>query len=184
VFLFSVLDLDNDGELNEVEIAQAKAIVGSGAFKLQNRAQISKAEFVIYCKDHLDLDDLLAPFEIVPNRRRERDIINEIMDNFTRDGLTDGQTVYLLPYRWWEAWKSYVGFDELQTDISGTGIQGAKPLPINSWHELTHQRKLRSDIVEDIDYKVVPEMVWGHLFAWYKGEPPIKRVAIAINGVV
>ena len=78
--------------------------------------------------------------------------------------LMKGQEWYLIHIRWFKQWKRYVGYDNW--DKSNAGEEAIKPGPIDNTPLLDHGR-LRRQLVDEIDYKLVPASAWDKLISWY-----------------
>ena len=78
--------------------------------------------------------------------------------------LQDRDFWYLINITWYKQWKRYVGYDNW--DMSNAGEEVINPGPIDNT-SLLDQGKLRRDLVDEIDYKLVPEEAWRKLLSWY-----------------
>ncbi|KAJ1095855.1 hypothetical protein NDU88_001005 [Pleurodeles waltl] len=89
--------------------------------------------------------------------------------------LRPGDTWYLLDYRWYQQWKTYVD----------SGDQNSSTFPghinnIELFDDLETHR-LKEKLVEDEDYVLVPAEVWQKLVSWYgleKNQPAIERTVM------
>ena len=78
--------------------------------------------------------------------------------------LQDRDFWYLINITWYKQWKRYVGYDNW--DMSNAGEEVINPGPIDNT-SLLDQGKLRRHLVDEIDYKLVPEEAWRKLLSWY-----------------
>ena len=82
--------------------------------------------------------------------------------------LRGGDLYYVLSTKWFSSWRRYVGFDGSEED-------DVEPGPISNEPLCESHGFLRSDLVEQDDYSLVPEKVWKSLEAWYGGGPSFAR---------
>ena len=101
----------------------------------------------------------------------------EFVKKHLRSQLRKGQEWYLLDVRWFKQWKKYVAFDVGDTDGAGKSSSHPGPIDSSSLYE-SNSTTLRSCLIDEVDYMLVPEPVWNKLQAWYglaDGSQPICR---------
>eukprot|EP00794_Sanderia_malayensis_P007084 gene7084-7884_t len=91
--------------------------------------------------------------------------------------LERGQTWYLIDARWFKQWKRYVGFVMKYPD---SGQESENPGPIDNSNIIKSGKTdtLKDNLMEEVDYVLLPEPVWNDLYSWYgsqHGQDPIAR---------
>ena len=89
----------------------------------------------------------------------------------------DGEIKYIVSKSWWNSWVDYSNFDP-GSEESRSGDEYKRPGMIVNKH-LTSKRdnfKLRTNVIEDHDYVVLPAPVWSLLYAWYEADMSMPRV--------
>ena len=98
--------------------------------------------------------------------------------------LVEGHKWCLIHMRWYRRWKQYVGYDNWNR--SRAGEEAAYPGPIDNTY-LIENDKLRRHQVDEIDYKLVPELAWDKLLSWYdisEGSMKIRRQVVVYGKFV
>jgi hypothetical protein len=105
---------------------------------------------------------LVAPHE---EKKQIKDLVNNTK-------LKEGQEWFVLDFKWWQLWKSFVGYDD--TTGSDGGGDASRPGPITNTDLLdaaevagTESNRLRPGLVEEYDYVVIPKQAWTILESWY-----------------
>lgn len=93
-----------------------------------------------------------------------------IKDLFKKHGKLDANDKwYLISFKWYKLWKEHVGFDS-EDDKSTPSQTQVEPIDnsdlLNTGSDPTRP-KLKSNLLEDSDYALVPEQVWNMLHSWY-----------------
>ena len=127
----------------------------------------------------------------------EAEVVGELFGQLSFDAPG---TVFIISQGWWARWCAYSGLsgphasvpedDSAWVKLSGSGRpavgedkEGAGPGAIDNGvasglldRTATAQvLRLRQDVVEGKDYKVLPRAVWATLHKWYGGGPVIQR---------
>lgn len=83
--------------------------------------------------------------------------------------LKEGGVWYPIEIRWYNVWASYAETNtERPTGPVDNSSLGHDEAPL----------KLRKDLVEDVDYKLVPQQVWEYLLSIYSGGPGFPRSVV------
>ncbi|GFR98798.1 ubiquitin carboxyl-terminal hydrolase 15, partial [Elysia marginata] len=103
-----------------------------------------------------------------------------IIGDYLKEQLKKGEAWYLIDVWWFKQWKKYVGYD--QWDTHSMGDQSVHPGPIDNT-SLLHQEKmiLKEDLVDELDYVLLPKEGFEKLASWYgtvPGQEPIIRNVI------
>lgn len=101
-------------------------------------------------------------------RSKRKKLIKEWL---LKSSLKKGDWWYLIPYKWWSAWKNSVHYDEEEELSSSSEDVQIEPLD-NSF--LMENGKLKQGLMDSVDYYVVPQVVWNQLKDWYD-DPLSKR---------
>jgi len=122
------------------------------------------------------MTELVAPHE---EKKQIKDLVNNTK-------LKEGQEWFVVDFKWWQLWKSYVGYDD--TTGSGGGDASSRPGPITNTDLLdaaevagTDSNRLRPGLVEEYDYVVIPKQAWTNLESWYGGGPKIMRRVVTVG---
>ncbi|XP_033647195.1 ubiquitin carboxyl-terminal hydrolase 15-like [Asterias rubens] len=105
---------------------------------------------------------------------------NQISD-LLKTSLKKGDIWYLLDSKWFKQWKKYVGYDSW--DMYNLGNETSNPGPIDNsglFVEGTTD-KLKENLIDDLDYVLLPADAWEKLTSWYgttPNEEPIKRKVV------
>ena len=98
-----------------------------------------------------------------------------IKDLFKKHGkLAANETWYLISYKWYKLWKEHVGVDnedDKTTESSQTQVEPIDNTDLvnaSAGGDSLERPKLKSGLLEDSDYALVPEQVWNMLFTWYE----------------
>ena len=87
------------------------------------------------------------------------------ISHLSKTAMEVGDNWFVLDVRWLEKWKTYVGYDDgLYSSPVGYGTDS--PGPIDNSH-ICENGVLRSKLVCDIQYSLVPQGAWENLVAWY-----------------
>lgn len=89
---------------------------------------------------------------IVPDYYKQRQIVLPAL----RESLTEDAVWRLIPFKWFEQWKSIAEKDE--------NSQKCPPLDISILFE---KNKLKENLKEEQDYTMVPENVYEKLNEWH-----------------
>jgi hypothetical protein len=106
--------------------------------------------------------------ELAPHEEKKQ--IKDLVDNTK---LKEGQEWFVVDYKWWQLWKSYVNYDN--TGSSGDADEPPPRPGLISNADLldsapaagVDSSRLRPGLVEEYDYVVVPKEAWIKLEAWY-----------------
>lgn len=137
----------------------------------------------------------------LPHPPEEEDRIVMDLMNKSESNLKEGNLYYVISNRWFTSWKKYVGrgSGESSTDRQLSVSQQSnvvpskmadRPGPIDNSDIVVDRNdcgcndlELRRTLHEGVDYVLVPQEVWGKLFDWYKGGPPLPRKLIVQEGL-
>ena len=111
---------------------------------------------------------------VIPSYSEQCEIISPIL----RPALVSGDAWYLLDLKWYQEWQKYVGYDKWSN--LGAGLESNRPGPINlsALYSGDSADKVKDNLVDELDYFLVPAVVWEKLVSWYglaEGQTPIKR---------
>jgi len=105
--------------------------------------------------------------------------------------ICEGDLFFLVPYKWWTTWKSYVNYDmemeagaEPETTTVRTEAAGnLSPSAIDTTLLIEpSSNRLKLGLIERQDYQIVNDNVWKTLVGWYGVDgPPIARKLIAVG---
>jgi ubiquitin carboxyl-terminal hydrolase 4/11/15 len=115
------------------------------------------------------------------NPQNERLAIKSILDNVH---YKEGDKWYLIPVKWWEAWRAYVGYeDENRSEIgNGEPLRYAqKPGPVDNSELLDEDGKLKRGLMEQEHYVLLPQRAWNYIINRYSGGPEISRDMISVG---
>ena len=99
------------------------------------------------------------------------------------------QPYNIISSKWWQSWAEYAGFYR-QDSRSVDDTEFSAPLPIDNsslidsdlnYSDLLEFVSLRKDIIEGLDYIIIPKEVWYCLLSWYGGGPTIQRESFALR---
>ncbi|KAK3768270.1 hypothetical protein RRG08_031063 [Elysia crispata] len=103
-----------------------------------------------------------------------------IIGDYLKETLKKDEFWYLVDVRWFKQWKKYVGYD--QWDTHSMGDQSVHPGPIdNSSLFMQDTKTLKEDLVDELDYILLPKEGFEKLASWYGTIPtqePITRKVI------
>ncbi|KAJ0968755.1 hypothetical protein J5N97_021632 [Dioscorea zingiberensis] len=124
----------------------------------------------------------------------EKEIILELI-KASDSNLKEGDTFYLVSSSWWRGWREYVRLDENDGPSSSSGQSDdsipCRPGQIDNMVLILSEMNrdigvsdIQRNLLEGVDYDLVPEEVWKKLLEWYKGGPEIPRKLISdgLNG--
>lgn len=109
----------------------------------------------------------------------EKRLIKEL--DWERKKTGKNQTWYLLSAKWLEDWKTYVDYDDAESDSDedDEGAEKVRPGPITNSMLLEPQSDyLRRECTEGRHYIIVPEEAWRLWWKWYAGGPPLPRKTV------
>ncbi|XP_078727360.1 ubiquitin carboxyl-terminal hydrolase 15-like isoform X1 [Lampetra fluviatilis] len=94
--------------------------------------------------------------------------------------LKKGDTWYLIDSRWFKLWKKFVRFDSWDMHQMG---QQSLPGPVDNSGLLkeTEEQTLKENLIDELDYVLVPTEAWNKLVSWYgcmEGQKPIARKVV------
>ncbi|CAG9314363.1 unnamed protein product [Blepharisma stoltei] len=208
-FIFKIFDITSKGYLQGKDL-QALQRHCSNAIRLPTSSSASDVtnifeaclkdgkplmfdDFKLWAIEHLELRKVMEYFEIIPSPISEKEIIKNILREYERIGLREGDKWNVISYRWFEAWRKYVDFEyEEPEDIdsppdvkirSKSAMYGARPIEINN-HELRSYEnpfKLAENIRDGGEYLCIPNEAWTKLVSWYGGGPEFLREVIIEN---
>lgn len=101
-----------------------------------------------------------------------------IIEQLMRKPLSIGDSWCILDSRWFEQWKTFVGYD---TCAGASGDAGAHPGPIDNSLLLDDDFTLRMNLTCDNEYLLVPMEAWEKLVTWYGLAPDqsvISRIVV------
>jgi ubiquitin C-terminal hydrolase len=198
--IFRMFDLNKNQQLDEDEAALFIDFCGDGiraASKEKFNGSVKRVltglkleAFTAWLIEHYDTEYFVHKFDLLPTPQHERTVVTDLMRT-SRDMRT-GQKVYLVFTGWWEAWKSYVMYDDHHRGIpsdapfrSGSVVLNDRPINIDNTDLLLKNSltELKPNLRQTIDYEVLSEPVWTALFKWYGGGPVIARAIIEEDGV-
>lgn len=116
--------------------------------------------------------------------------------------VKEGDKFFLVTYRWWKQWSTYVGAEASNNNSSEPGpvycsnppeeeavIIPRRPSTIDN-SDLVIKLKREDDLelrdtllVENHDYVLLPEQVWSAFHKWYGGGPALARKVINTGSV-
>ncbi|XP_067933232.1 ubiquitin carboxyl-terminal hydrolase 4-like [Watersipora subatra] len=105
----------------------------------------------------------------------QKDFVKSHID----DPLDLGQTWYLLDMKWYEKWKDFVNYDNSALDSTLD-----TPGPIDNSELLTSSGVLKENLIESINFTVIPENIWKMLLKCYgivDGQEPLARCVIEVG---
>eukprot|EP01018_Ginkgo_biloba_P035441 Gb_06866 [translate_table: standard] len=137
-----------------------------------------------------------GPCSSILTPEEEKGIIRDITEA-AEAHLKEGDTVYLLNYRWWKEWVEYVGQDVTSTASKESNVHCSKsyehassisktpPSIDNSelvwdhtYEDVNVEPELRDTLMEGRDYILLPQDVWRQFHKWYGGGPTLARKVI------
>ncbi|KAI7738460.1 hypothetical protein M8C21_031589 [Ambrosia artemisiifolia] len=108
---------------------------------------------------------------------QEREVIMGITED-DEPQAKEGDTYYLISYRWWQSWSAFV--NQNPTTSSSSSILQRPPSIDNS--DLICESSpdnstidIHDTLVEGTDYILVTERIWNQFYAWYGGGPTLAR---------
>ncbi|KAK1412698.1 hypothetical protein QVD17_34157 [Tagetes erecta] len=111
--------------------------------------------------------------------QEKREILGIVQDDELH--AKEGDTYYLLSFRWWRSWSAFVNQDPT-TNSSSSILQ--RPLSIDNSDLICGSQPANSNsdihdaLVEGTDYILVTENIWNQFYEWYGGGPRLARKAI------
>ncbi|XP_035842496.1 ubiquitin carboxyl-terminal hydrolase 9 isoform X2 [Helianthus annuus] len=111
--------------------------------------------------------------------------------------LKEGNFYYVLSTRWFKKWQKYVGEEIGEYEMEDVSIDkqsstltkaGERPGPIDNADIVKNEEgrdggdlQLHRTLTEQVDYVLVPQLVWEKLHGWYKGGPALPRQMISLG---
>ncbi|KAJ0634602.1 putative ubiquitinyl hydrolase 1 [Helianthus annuus] len=111
--------------------------------------------------------------------------------------LKEGNFYYVLSTRWFKKWQKYVGEEIGEYEMEDVSIDkqsstltkaGERPGPIDNTDIVKNEEgrdggdlQLHRTLTEQVDYVLVPQLVWEKLHGWYKGGPALPRQMISLG---
>lgn len=136
-----------------------------------------------------NVDQILdIPRETPPSAEEQAIEISRLFDLYGTIGADE--IWYLVSTKWLRAYRAFVNLDENWKAFSNPNNADIpspidnEALVISSNINVANQAstqsnplltKLRSTVMEGLDYEYVPQQVWNKLYAWYGGGPAIAR---------
>jgi hypothetical protein len=117
-----------------------------------------------------DASSTLNKSNPVPSIAEQR---TEIYDLSLNETLKEGDDWYLVAVKWWVAWKDYVHYDGVPSEIP------AYPGPVDNHSLVNDKNEIHADVSERNDFVLVSAPVWNMLLSWYGGGPVICRKVIS-----
>lgn len=77
----------------------------------KNAEDMKVEEFMKWTKDNFQLDEFYLNFELVPLPTTESAVILDILQRSDAQSQVADVNWYVLSYRWWELWRSYIHND-------------------------------------------------------------------------
>jgi ubiquitin carboxyl-terminal hydrolase 4/11/15 len=143
-----------------------------------NLTEVQPEEMVVNCADD---DSTTSPaadkYDEVPPEEPPYEQQRNILRDATRAALACGEVWYLLDIRWYKQCKKFIEFacSDRATDSEHPGPVDNSPLfQIGS-------SKLKEHLLEGSDYKLINEVGWKSVVAWYGlsgDQTPIKRSVV------
>lgn len=97
-----------------------------------------------------------------------------------------GDLWYLVPLKWWKAWKLYSDYEERDDDHNAQPPGEIDNSALLERVGTSQEERLKHGLLESVDYHLLPAAAWKKLHAWYGGGPVISRkmigVPVAIGG--
>ena len=97
-----------------------------------------------------------------------------------------GDLWYLVPLKWWKAWKLYSDYEERDDDHNAQPPGEIDNSALLERVGTSQEERLKHGLLESVDYHLLPAAAWRKLHAWYGGGPVISRkmigVPVAIGG--
>ncbi|XP_033110152.1 protein mono-ADP-ribosyltransferase PARP12-like [Anneissia japonica] len=105
----------------------------------------------------------------------------EEIEDLMKTLLHKGEIWYLVDNNWFKKWKKYVGYHIW--DMDSVGQESAFPGPVDNFQLLkpNESNKLKENLIDDLDYVLVPTTAWEKLVLWYgimEGQEPIARSVV------
>ncbi|MQM01060.1 hypothetical protein Taro_033808 [Colocasia esculenta] len=110
----------------------------------------------------------------LPCTPEEEKSIIQGLDREAGSNRKKGDSYYLVSSRWWNEWEDYVGLQEspqISNDVSfhiprRPGRIDNSELLSSEMDEENNELLLREGLMEEIDFKLVPQEVWKKLDEW------------------
>lgn len=97
-----------------------------------------------------------------------------------------GDLWYLVPLKWWKAWKLYSDYEERDDDHNAQPPGEIDNAQLLERVGSSQEERLKHGLLESVDYHLLPAAAYHKLHAWYGGGPAIIRkmigVPVAIGG--
>ncbi|CAM6081562.1 unnamed protein product [Calypogeia fissa] len=130
---------------------------------------------------------------------QEKEIVKELTEA-AEGQVQEGDTFYLISYRWWRLWQEYTESQDVSSSESGEprpasasgsgGSSSKRPFSIDNADLVVssatsdddkNEPALKENLAEDTDYILLPEQVWLALDKWYGGGPALPRKVITLG---
>ncbi|XP_022104012.1 ubiquitin carboxyl-terminal hydrolase 15-like [Acanthaster planci] len=85
--------------------------------------------------------------------------------------LKKGDTWYLLDSKWFKQWKKYVGYDSWDMYNQGNETSNPGPVDNSGLFAADSTDKLKENLIDDLDYVLLPTDAWEKLASWYGLKP-------------
>ncbi|CAK4658374.1 hypothetical protein LEN26_013559 [Aphanomyces euteiches] len=126
---------------------------------------------------------------VIPPPEAQRSIIQRLLNQSKKHGLTVGERYFVVNYKWWESWCNYVHFHDEDPAEEPASITSKPPTLDNSMlldaasdqFDGVMATSLRIGLVEHVHFILLPKEVWDALFIWYAGGPPICRYVVGVG---
>ncbi|BBN05563.1 hypothetical protein MPTK1_3g14190 [Marchantia polymorpha subsp. ruderalis] len=140
-----------------------------------------------------------GPDNAVLTAAQEKEIVRELTEA-AEGQVREGDTFYLISYRWWRLWLDYVDPTDLSSSEGGEALTTFTPgsfgpfskrpssiensdlvLDAPSSEDKKSEPDLKENLIEDRDYILLPEQVWMAFHKWYGGGPALPRKVITMG---
>ncbi|KAI7733857.1 hypothetical protein M8C21_028642 [Ambrosia artemisiifolia] len=127
---------------------------------------------------------------------QEAKIVKELTAN-SESCLKEGNFYFVISTRWFTKWQKYVGEETGEYELEEASVDeqsstltkaGERPGPIDNTDIINNEDgrdggdlQLYRTLTENIDYVLVPQVVWEKLHGWYKGGPALPRQMISVG---
>jgi len=117
---------------------------------------------------------------VPPSKVLARKEVKELFSTSNSSELKENDFWFLINQQWWEDWKHYVNYDELNSidllkDSANPAFQKINNEELLSNNDINC---LKPELIKDHLFTLLPQPVWNRLLSWYGGGPEIKRTVI------
>ena len=95
----------------------------------------------------------------IPGISQQKDIIEKNLNT----PLKKGDKWFLIDMKWFKSWKKFVEYD----CFTRATVRPKNPGPIDNT-SLLNKNVLSKKLVDEIDFKLLPEKAWNNLVSWYE----------------